>query len=155
MRTIWRAFFMDRERILAKLDEMDRYLGELDCVVPENFEDYKRNIAAKRACERLLHIIIETVVDVCAVMVKGLRLGVPGDEEAFFEKLSGVVIRKETAAKLRKMKGFRNVLVHRYAGVDDARVYDILKTSLGDFDGFRNEVLDFLQEKKDEVRVKD
>jgi uncharacterized protein YutE (UPF0331/DUF86 family) len=145
MKNIWRAFFMDRERILAKLDEMDRYLGELDSVVPENFEDYRANVTAKRACERLLHIIIETVVDVCAVMVKGLRLGVPGDEEAFFEKLSGVVIRKETAEKLREMKGFRNVLVHRYAEVDDARVYDILKTSLGDFDGFKNEVLDFLK----------
>jgi hypothetical protein len=43
---------LDRERILAKLDEIDGYLRELRTVVPATIEDY-RQIEKRRACERV------------------------------------------------------------------------------------------------------
>ena len=46
---------LDRERILARLDQLDSYLGELRQVLPEDFAVYQR-VERKRACERLLSI---------------------------------------------------------------------------------------------------
>jgi uncharacterized protein YutE (UPF0331/DUF86 family) len=33
---------IDRERILAKLDELEGYLGELRSIAPDRFEEYRR-----------------------------------------------------------------------------------------------------------------
>jgi len=67
---------LDRERILTKIDELDGYLRELRHISPASFEDYQR-IETKRACERLLQISIETVIDISHLLVTGLRLGLP------------------------------------------------------------------------------
>jgi uncharacterized protein YutE (UPF0331/DUF86 family) len=49
---------------------------------------------------------------------------------------------KDTA---RRMKGFRNILVHEYGVVDDVIVYQAVTTELGDFTEFKNEILAVLQ----------
>jgi len=46
---------LDSERILAKLDELDGYRGELRQIMPASFEEYKK-IDKKRACERLMEV---------------------------------------------------------------------------------------------------
>ncbi len=33
---------MDKERILAKIDRLDRYLHELKDIMPENFETFQK-----------------------------------------------------------------------------------------------------------------
>ena len=63
---------VDRERILAKFDELDGYIRDLHTIAPQSFEDY-RQIEKKRACERLLQITILCVIDVCNVLASGLR----------------------------------------------------------------------------------
>ena len=136
---------MDKARVLAKLDEIDGYLGELADIVPDTLKEYEESVAFRRASERLIQIAIEAVIDVCAILVKDLKLGVPRDEEDFIEKLSGKVVSKKTAEKLKDMKRFRNVLVQRYVEIDNTKVYDILRTRLGDFKDFKREVIDFLR----------
>lgn len=44
---------IDKERILAKIDELDSYLKDLLKITPDNFEDFKK-IEIKRSSERLL-----------------------------------------------------------------------------------------------------
>lgn len=96
-RPTWRECKLDRERILAKLGELDGYLQELQQIVPADFEAYQE-IATHRACERLLQVAIEAMIDTCALMVAGLRLGVPGDEEGMISRLeSSDVITAQTA----------------------------------------------------------
>jgi uncharacterized protein YutE (UPF0331/DUF86 family) len=50
--------------------------------------------------------------------------------------------------KLREMRGFRNILVHRYGTVDDELVYDLLENNLTDFQDFRKEILKLTKSKK-------
>ena len=71
---------VDRERILAKIDQLNRYLNELRQILPNNFEDY-RKIEKRRACERLLQVSIQCVIGICGLMVTGLRLGLPAEED--------------------------------------------------------------------------
>ncbi len=136
---------LDKDRILSKLDELDSYLSELESVMPKSYEEYVSSIEKKRSCERLLHILIECVIDVCALMVKGLRLGLPFEEEDLFEKLERErVISKEMKERLKLMRGLRNILVHRYAEVDDELVFESLG-NINDFREFRKEVSSFLR----------
>jgi uncharacterized protein YutE (UPF0331/DUF86 family) len=136
---------VDRERILSRLDELQGYLRELRSIQPSDLEEFRR-IEKRRACERLLQISIETVVDVCHLLVSGLRLGLPGEEDDLFSKLEEAgLLSPGFVETLRRMKGFRNILVHEYGRIDERIVYDMATTRLGDFEAFRREVLKALQ----------
>ena len=131
---------LDRERILVKLAELESYLKELQAIAPESFAEFQR-VEKKRACERLLQISVEAVIDVCHLFVTGLRLGLPAEEDDIFEKLERAnIISSGLKETLKEMKGFRNILVHEYGEVDDHIVYEAVKHRLGDFDRFREEI---------------
>ena len=116
---------MDKKIILAKIDEIDGYLEELDSLKPIELEDYINSIKDKRTCERLLQISIESVLDICNVLITELKLGLPADEEAVFDKLKDKgIITKGMAVILKEMKGFRNILVHKYGIVDNELVFE-------------------------------
>ncbi len=132
---------MDKERILVKIDRLDVYLRELQDIMPENYEAYQK-IEKKRACERLLQVSIESVLDICAQIVIELRLGLPSEEDDIFEKLEQAkIITSETKETLKRMKGFRNILVHEYGRIDDRLVYDLLMNNFNDFDAIRKEII--------------
>ena len=132
---------LDRERLLAKIDVLEGYLKELREILPASFEEYKK-VEKRRACERLLQVSIECVIDICGLMVIGLRLGLPAEEDDLFDKLEQAgIITSSRKESLKKMKGFRNILVHEYGQVNDMIVYEILQNNLNDFEAFKQEVL--------------
>lgn len=136
---------IDRDRVLTKLDELDGYLGELRSVVPGSLEEYL-TVEKRRASERLVQVSVEVVIDVCALLVTGLRLGLPAEEDDLFEKLATRgAISRTMADTLRRMKGLRNLLVHEYGRVNDALVFETVRTRLDDFATFKREVLTFLR----------
>jgi uncharacterized protein YutE (UPF0331/DUF86 family) len=136
---------VDEQRVLTKIDELDSYLEELRAVAPENFKEYER-IEKKRSCERLLQLCIECVIDICKVLVSGMRLGLPSDENDLFLKLHrGGVVSRTMWGVLRRMRGFRNILVHEYTSVDDELVFKYVKTRQGDFEDFKKSVLKALK----------
>ena len=135
---------LDRERILAKVDELGSYLRELREIAPRSFTEYQRT-EIKRACERLLQIAAECVVDLCHLFVSGLRLGLPAEEDDLFEKLAAAgVFSPEMRETVRKIKGFRNILVHEYARIDDLLVYEAATQKLSDFEAFKREMIQAL-----------
>lgn len=136
---------LDRERTLTKLDELDGYVQELQAIAPQSFAEYQK-IEKKRACERLLQIAVECVIDICSLFVSGLRLGLPAEEDDLFEKLEQAgILSPRMKETVKEMKGFRNILVHEYGRVDDEIVYQATKTRLGDFADFKREVLEALK----------
>jgi uncharacterized protein YutE (UPF0331/DUF86 family) len=146
MMNICRVLPVDKERILSKLAELDGYLHELEEVSPKSYKVYRASIEKKRACERLLHISIECVLDICSILTSELKLGLPSTQEALFAKLeSSHIISSQLMSNLKKMRSFRNIVVHRYGTVDDELVYKILKSNMGDFLDFKKEILEFLK----------
>jgi uncharacterized protein YutE (UPF0331/DUF86 family) len=135
---------IDKKRILAKVDELDRYLYESQSISPKDFKDYQRT-EIKRSCERLLQLSVECVIDICKIFVSNLKLGLPSEENDLFDKMeSERIITEEMAVILKEMKGFRNILVHEYAVVDDEMVYTVIKTRLGDFKKFKKQIIDWM-----------
>jgi uncharacterized protein YutE (UPF0331/DUF86 family) len=136
----------ERDRILSKVAELDGYLRELEEIRPANRAEFDA-VEKRRACERILQISIETVMNICQLFVAGMRLGLPAEENDTFEKLVRArVISRDLASTLQRMKGFRNVLVHEYGNVDDDLVFLFLTTRTGDFLSFRQEILEALKQ---------
>ena len=135
---------LDKDRILAKIDELDAYLGELRQIAPSGYDEYQQ-IEKKRSCERLLQLCIECVIDVCKLIVAQLRLGLPSEENDLFTKLENKgLLSRQVAEDVRQMRGFRNILIHEYAAIDDELVYTYVSARLGDFESFKKEILTFL-----------
>ena len=136
---------LDRERLLIKLDEMGGYMRELALIAPGSYKEYL-GVEKKRACERLLQLTIECMIDICHVLVTGLRLGLPAEENDLFSKLTDEgIVSLDMGNTLREMKGFRNVLVHEYAKVDDQLVYEAVRTRTADFRRFTDEIRTYIR----------
>jgi len=136
---------VDRERVLARLDDLDGFLRELRSIAPRSLDEYLKT-EKKRACERLVQVSVEALIDVCALLVSGLRLGIPGEEDDLLERLAHAgVLSAATAQTLRRMKGLRNLLVHEYGRVNDQIVFETIRDRLTDFDTCTREIFDFLR----------
>jgi uncharacterized protein YutE (UPF0331/DUF86 family) len=137
---------LDRDRILAKLDELDGYGRELCQIVPQTIEEYLRKVEKRRATERLLQISVECILDVCHLFVSGLRLGLPAQEDDLVGRMDAAgLISPDLAGLLRKMRRFRNILVHEYGEVDDHIVFETARERLNDLVRFRGEILKALE----------
>lgn len=136
---------LDKDRILIKVDEMDRYLSELKQIVPGSFDEYLE-IQNKRSCERLLQLSIESVINICNMFVSGLKLGIPSEENDLFDKLrKHNILSKDMVSLLKSMRGFRNILIHEYAGINDEIVFETARNKTNDFKKFKSEILKALK----------
>lgn len=67
------------------------------------------------------------------VISSDLKLEMPENGEDIIENPAyRIILDKEMAENFRRMKGFRNIVVHRYGRIDDIIAYSILRTNLDD-----------------------
>lgn len=137
------------ERILLKLEEMNRYLEELEELFPENEEEYENNLVHRRACEKTVELAIECVISSLSMLVSHFRLGIPQDEEDIISVLEKrKIVSPLVAVKVRTMKGFRNILVHKYGDIDNSKAYASLQQEIEDFALVEKEIKAFLMDQK-------
>lgn len=84
-------------------------------------------------------VAIEAAVDACRHVAASEGLRAPRDMRDAFVVLVEADWLDERP-ELATMAGFRNLLVHGYAEVDDRRVREVLRTRLDDLDAFRRAV---------------
>jgi uncharacterized protein YutE (UPF0331/DUF86 family) len=140
-----------KKRILLKLDEMIRYVEELKKMLP-NREEYFNDLIRRRACEKTIQIAIDALIDVASMVVSFENFGLPTNEGNIFDILAKKeILNLDFISTLKDMKGFRNIMIHRYAEVEDKIVYSHLKESLDDFYEFKKQIQTFLNDlEKDE-----
>jgi uncharacterized protein YutE (UPF0331/DUF86 family) len=129
---------VDAERLLLLLERIaaeTRALRRLSALDDAELADGSDPLAAVKY--RFV-VAIEAVVDVCRHVAASEGLRVPQDMR------DAVAVLQEAewlpAGDLPDMAGFRNVLVHGYADVDDELVRRALRTRLDDLDSFRRAV---------------
>jgi uncharacterized protein YutE (UPF0331/DUF86 family) len=138
---------MDKRRIVSKIRELDSYLDELEAILPKSYEEYSKDSEKRRACERLLQISVECLIDIYYILGSSLKIEIPSDEEDIISTLKNKkIISSSLAELLIEMKGFRNILVHKYGVVDDEQVYEILTEKIEDFEKFKQEILESLKD---------
>lgn len=122
-------------------ERLDRLLSEVEAIearVPESLERFSaaESESLRYELEHRLLIAIQSMLDVSThvAVVSGAK-----PLETYRDgvvALAGIgVLSDESASKLARCVGMRNVLVHEYRAVDRARVYEALREvdMLGEF----------------------
>lgn len=129
------------DKVLLKIEEMETYLNELEDLMPSDENTYIHDLKIKRACEKTIELAIETVIDIISIIVSYRKLGVPQDEDSLIDILKdNKVISNSLAKRIKEMKGFRNILIHKYGHVDDKLVYRFITNEIKDFFSFSKEI---------------
>lgn len=125
----------DPELVLKKLARIETCVEELRRLGRP--EMLGKDVREERFVEHTLLIAIQAAVDAGAHVVADERLGEPRSQGEVFELLRRAGwIEEHLADPLRRMCGFRNVLVHGYDEVDLAIVRDVVQNQLGDLLAF-------------------
>ena len=100
---------------------------------PENLKNFTRQdsivLNLQRACE--------AVIDLAMHVVSIRKLGIPKQTRDAFQMLADAgLIPSETADRMKKMVGFRNIAVHDYQSMDVSILTHIVEQRLTDFKEF-------------------
>ncbi len=105
---------------MLKICEPEIYIEEFNQLSPESLVQFLNSLEKRRALERQLQIMIESVTDIEILVVKELHLGIPQNEENVFDLMTGYL---SNPLKLKEMRAFRHILVHLYGKADNEKVY--------------------------------
>lgn len=124
-----------RERIIRiKLREITDGVALVEEHLPGSVREFRKLGLVKDGIYKRIEFAIEDVFDICAIINTDLDLGVPGEDEDILDHLvQNSVIGRNMQGKIQCMRGFRNIVVHRYGTIDDALAFRLLKENIGDF----------------------
>lgn len=125
----------DRALLEKKLARIETSLQELRRLVTP--EEVVADVRAERFAEHTLQIAIQAALDVASHLVSAERLGEARTNRELFEIVARAGwVPADLLDDLRRIAGFRNLLVHGYDVVDPRVVAEVLAHRLGDLDAF-------------------
>ena len=108
---------------------------------------YTETKMLRRSVERCLQAAVEVCLDIGSRLIAMEGFRYPQDDQDVFKVLAEEkVVSALLLIGLQDFARFRNLIVHDYAKIDDARVYQLLKTRLDDFDAFADAVGAYLKD---------
>jgi uncharacterized protein YutE (UPF0331/DUF86 family) len=131
----------DASVVATKLEQIERYHGELLEKRALSREQFLDDITERRAVERMFENSIQASTDL-AKHVAAADFGFDGDgsKAAIRILADNDVVSSTTATTLVDAVGFRNVLAHEYGTVDPDRVYEYLQNDLDVYPDFARAV---------------
>ncbi len=128
------------------MQKLGHYVNELHELQVLTFQEYQDNKYFRGFIERHLQLAIEACLDIGRRLIAQAGFRHPVDNKDVFAVLVEVeVIPKSQQETLQAMAGFRNVLVHEYADLDNVAVFGAFKKRLGDFEIFSQKIADYLK----------
>ena len=132
------------EVISSKLKELKGSISYIKEFLPSD-ASLLNNRKDRNALYKEVESAIQIMIDICAVINSDVVRTAPSDEDSIVLLLEKEkVLSSELSRKILSMKGFRNVLVHRYGNIDDGRAFENITSWLKDFDLFIGEIESFL-----------
>ena len=138
---------VDKELVLFKLQELDRYLTQLRKHQGLTTDHLDKNLDQAWIIQHGLQLSIQLVLDIGNHILADA--GKPAqDYSMIFDELAQIdVIPAEFAESIKSMAGLRNILVYEYTKVDMEKLSDLLNNRLGDFSKFASYVMNYLESK--------
>jgi uncharacterized protein YutE (UPF0331/DUF86 family) len=125
----------DADLVTKKLSLIETYVGELRAL--SRPEEIPRDVRELRFAEHTLQIAVQAALDVASHIVSDEALGEPRTNRELFELIARAGwVGQELLGPLRRMAGFRNLLVHGYSAVDPLMVKDVVENHAGDLLAF-------------------
>lgn len=141
-----RGMDLRSELIRSKLADIKDSVSLVETNLPQDFEDFSKLGLVKDGIYKKMEFAIENIIDICSIIVADLRLRKPENEDNIVEILvDNGIIDQKLGEKIRKMKGFRNIIVHRYGRIDDHLAHEILIENMNDFYDFISSIERFLE----------
>ena len=104
---------MSEDRITDKINEIEKFVIELEENIPLSLENYVINYRLKAICERYFEKIIEAVVDLAFLVIKKKELSIPEEDKHAFDILfKSDIISNNLNLNLQNAKSMRNFLAH-------------------------------------------
>ena len=132
---------------ISKIKESRKLLLPLSKISKEEFAKSPDHYLK---AERLLELIIQSVIDIASHIVAAMSFEKPQDYHHLFDILIREdVFPEDFSSKLHGLVGLRNILSHEYLKIDHYRLYDNIVKGIDDFNLFCRYVIDFLEKGKD------
>ena len=131
------------ERLLALIRERSAVVINY-AALPE--DELRSDPGRLLAIEHALQTMIQSVLDIGSHILVSMgynRLDTYAD--VFNRMAEASILDPEFARSIRGMAGLRNLLVHEYAEIDEARILEYARQRLSDFEEFESQVRRFLK----------
>lgn len=137
---------VDKEIFDSLCISIRRYLQELYQAQDIDWQKFTQDNRSKRFVERVLQILIETMIDLGQHIIADEGFREPNTYRDVFKILcKNNVLPQEKLPTYEKIAAFRNVLVHHYDRVDDAIVYAVFSRNLSDVEDFLSYILNWVE----------
>ncbi len=137
---------VDKVLILRKITELEEYIRQLKEFSNITIQEYKKDWKIQRIIERTLQIIIEVCTDIANHIISDRNYRVPKSYADTFNVLfEENLIEEPLTETMKKITGFRNILVHHYDKLDGSVIIGIIKNDLDDFLDYRDVILSLLK----------
>jgi len=119
--------------IKAKINHIERSLQRLQGKKQITLAQLKNNADLQDIILHNLQLAIHGCIDIASHIISDQGWTVPDTLAGLFDIL-GVhkVISRDLEARLKKMVGFRNIIIHEYGTIDMNKVYQILTRDIKD-----------------------
>lgn len=136
-------------RILSQLQTLDEALDAWQRYKQIPFERFRQEKDVQyMVCHGML-LALQASIDIATGIAVIKTPKRPDTYRETFHLLGRYsIIPDDLARDLAKLAGFRNLLVHEYAGLDLDQVYQILQTKWQTLDTFRILIRDFIRQNK-------
>lgn len=139
---------MDKEKISNKLDELSDYYEELMEDLPKKNIFVKERLV-RRGIEKTIELIADTIIDTANILISELNIEKPQDSKSAMDVISKhKIIGMALADKLKSFISFRNLIVHRYAKINNDEEFDHIEENHEDIQKFIEEVDNFVKKSK-------
>ena len=132
--------------VLELLHALNLYVAKLEELRPDSLEMWKTDLENYWAILHGLQVAIQLVVDISNHILSAGSLAAPADYKAALLELGrNRILPTEFADKISGMAGMRNIIVHRYLGIDPQKVFMVVHDDLDDFKTFADYIYDYLR----------
>lgn len=140
---------LDRTNFALHLDHLDKYIKHLEVLKNKHSKDeILKNWEVQDKIERKMQLAIECMLDIGDVVISGYDFQKPTSYREVISILADNRVIASNIEELKKLAGFRNVLVHDYLYLDLEKVYKNFITLSDYLKKFVEEIKKFVNKSK-------
>ncbi|MCD6492179.1 MAG: type VII toxin-antitoxin system HepT family RNase toxin [Candidatus Njordarchaeia archaeon] len=123
----------DKEIIEIKIRQIELSFDLIRNRLPSTLQKFlSLDVLVRDGIYKRIEFIIQNILDILAIFTKYFKK-IPGDDESVIEILQKAnFLNPKTAEIIKKMRGFRNFLVHRYGELFDEIAFNNISAGLQD-----------------------
>lgn len=134
------------QAVQALLQTLSEYTEDLHTYQQLSYDEVLTDRNYQSMIRYALQTTIQCVIDIANHLLIGGDLEHPSNSRSAILGLGRHdILPRDFAQTLASMSGLRNVIVRRYAPVDDELIYQFLQRCVTDFETFSQQIVDYLQ----------